>query len=123
MPVTTFRSLEQPMNSEHLSRRQFLEQAALAAGVLTLGSAAFAQSTSTASEVVAATGPATAAAAKRTASDLVELGKTGLKCSRLGLGLGSNNGQVQIAQGAEAFNGFIKHAFDQGITLLDIPIV
>jgi 1-deoxyxylulose-5-phosphate synthase len=106
------------MNSEHISRRQFLEQAALAAGVLALGSAC--QSTVGPTQAVATVpAAATTAAAKRTASDIVELGKTGLKCSRLGLGLGSNNGQVQIAQGAAAFNAFIKHAFDQGITLLD----
>jgi 1-deoxyxylulose-5-phosphate synthase len=67
----------------------------------------------------APTPAASAFAAKRTASDIVELGKTGLKCSRLGLGLGSNSGQVQLAGGTEAFNKLIKHAFDQGITLLD----
>jgi predicted aldo/keto reductase-like oxidoreductase len=105
------------MNPEHLSRRQFLEQAALAAGVLALGSACQSALGSTQAVVPA---PATNAAAKRTASDIVELGKTGLKCTRLGLGLGSNNGRVQTAQGQEGLNTLIKHAFDQGITLLDV---
>jgi 1-deoxyxylulose-5-phosphate synthase len=110
------------MDHKPLTRREFLEQTAIAAGALAFTSAGLrhaAAQTAPATEAAAtATAPATAAA-KRTASDLVELGKTGLKCSRLGLGLGSNNGQVQIAQGAAAFNAFIKHAFDQGITLLD----
>ena len=104
------------MNSEHLSRRQFLEQAAIAAGVLALGSVAGAQQSPASA---AASVPAATVAVKRTASDIVDLGKTGLKCSRLGLGLGSNNGQVQVAQGVAAFNAFIKHAFDQGVTLFD----
>jgi 1-deoxyxylulose-5-phosphate synthase len=95
------------MNSEHLSRRQFLEQAALAAGALVLGSSR------------APGQPAPAAAAKRTASDMVPLGNTGMKVSRLGIGLGSSNGNIQAAGGQEKFNGFIKHAFDQGITMFD----
>jgi 1-deoxyxylulose-5-phosphate synthase len=100
------------MNSKHLSRRRFLEQAALAAGGLVLASArGFGQAPT-------ATGQA-ATAAKRTASDIVPLGNTGLKVSRLGIGLGSSNGNVQAAGGQEKFNGFIKHAFDQGITTFD----
>ncbi len=100
------------MNSEHLNRRQFLEQAALAAGALVLGS-----SRARGQPAPAAT-PAVAAA-KRTASDVVPLGNTGLKVSRLGIGLGSSNGNIQAAAGQEKFNGFIKHAFDQGITMFD----
>jgi 1-deoxyxylulose-5-phosphate synthase len=99
------------MNSEHLSRRQFLERAALAAGALVIGA-------SPAPGQPAASAPASAAA-KRTASDIVPLGNTGLKVSRLGIGLGSSNGNIQAAGGQEKFNGFVKHAFDQGITMFD----
>jgi aryl-alcohol dehydrogenase-like predicted oxidoreductase len=49
----------------------------------------------------------------------VTLGKTGIKLSRLGLGLGTNNGIVQRNLGQEGFNSLIKYAYDQGITCLD----
>ena len=102
------------MKPENLSRRQFLGQAAVVAGTAVLASTASGQQ-------VAGTAPSTApdATARRTASDQVELGKTGLKVSRLGLGLEPNNGQEQAAMGQEGFNNFIKHAFDQGITMFD----
>jgi predicted aldo/keto reductase-like oxidoreductase len=102
------------VNFENLSRRQFLGHAAVAAGALALGSTVAGKALAQ----TAATAPA-AALARRTASDIVTLGNTGLKCSRLGLGLGSNNGDIQSALGQEGFNTFIKHAFDNGITLLD----
>ena len=105
------------MNKNQLSRREFLEQTAIAAGVLALGSAALGQE---GAAPAALTLPAAAsAAAKRTAADIVPLGNTGLKVSRLGIGLGSSNGSVQAAGGQEKFNAFIKHAFDQGITMFD----
>jgi len=86
-----------------LNRRQFLETAAVAAGAM-LGSTASGQAT---------------APAKRTAADLVPLGSTGLKVSRMGIGLGSSNGGAQAAGGQERFTAFIKHAYDQGITMFD----
>jgi 1-deoxyxylulose-5-phosphate synthase len=104
------------INSEHFSRREFLGQAALAAG------AAMLASTAGLCQEVSQTAPAAPpaiGAGKRTASDLVPLGNTGLKTSRLGIGLGTSNGQTQAAGGQERFNGFIKHAFDQGITMYD----
>jgi 1-deoxyxylulose-5-phosphate synthase len=102
------------MKSPSLSRRQFLEHMTLAAGAVVLA-------TTPACQQVASTEAPTPvlAAAKRTASDLVPLGNTGLKISRLGIGLGSSNGQVQATGGQERFNAFVKHAFDQGITSFD----
>src|SRR4051812_27870348 len=100
------------MSAKQINRRVFLEQSALAAGVAAMTSQAMGQATPT----PPATAPATSAA-KRAASDLVPLGNTGLKVSRLGIGLGSSNGSIQAAGGQEKFNGFIKHAFDQGITM------
>jgi len=60
-----------------------------------------------------------AAATKRTATDQVTLGNTGIKLSRLGIGTGSNNGHEQTAQGKEAFIKMIRHGYDSGITYID----
>src|ERR1041384_1058977 len=99
------------MKPKLVSRRQFLEQTVLAAGALAIGSAA--------TSIGGTSKAATVAAAKRTASDIVPLGNTGLKVSRLGIGLGSSNGYEQAAGGQEKFNGFVKHAYNQGITMFD----
>jgi predicted aldo/keto reductase-like oxidoreductase len=92
------------MKTNHLSRRQFLERSAAAAGALLLTSCPWFRAE---------------AATKRTAVDQVALGKTGLKLSRLGFGTGTNSGNVQHALGQEAFNKLIRYAYDQGITYFD----
>ena len=56
---------------------------------------------------------------KRTAVDLVTLGKTGIKTSRLGLGTGSQGGQVQRDLGPAGFDRLVRHAYDQGIRYFD----
>ena len=56
---------------------------------------------------------------RRTAVDQVPLGKTGLKLSRLGIGTGTNSGNVQRRLGHEEFNKLIRHAHDRGITYID----
>ena len=91
------------MNLSHLSRRQFLETSAVLAGA-----ALFKPLDLLAAEKL-----------KRTAADQVALGKTGLKCSRLGFGSGSNSGNVQRGLGQESFNRLIRYAYDQGITYID----
>jgi predicted aldo/keto reductase-like oxidoreductase len=89
------------MSPRTLSRRDFIRT-----------SAAFAS--------LVAAGPAVAAAAtKRTATDLVPLGKTGLKISRLGIGTGSNGGNVQRNLGQDEFNRLIRYAYDHGVTYID----
>ena len=92
------------MKTKDLSRRQFLERSAGAAGALLLTSSSWFSAQ---------------AAAKRTAVDQVALGKTGLKLSRLGFGTGSNSGNIQHALGQEDFNKLIHYAYDQGITYFD----
>ena len=87
-------------NSSRISRRGFLT------GSATLATSAIAPS------VVFAAG-------KRTATDTVVLGKTGLKLSRLGLGLGSHGGGVQYGLGKEGFNKLVRYAFDHGIRYFD----
>src|ERR1041385_4482604 len=94
------------MDARRFSRRQFLESSLTATSALVLG-------TSGLTPVRGATTP------KRTAVDQVTLGKTGVKLSRLGMGTGSNSGQVQHDLGREAFNGLVQYAYDQGITYFD----
>ena len=94
------------MNVSRFNRREFLHRSLAATSTLVLGT----------STILAAPGEA---AAKRTAADQVVLGKTGIKTSRLGMGTGSNSGQVQHDLGREGFNSLVKYAYDQGITSFD----
>jgi len=91
------------MQTNDITRRQFLGTSAVFTGAA----------------ILASMNPLAAQTAKRTAADQVELGKTGLKCSRLGLGAGTNSGNVQRSLGHEGFNKLIHYAYDQGITYFD----
>jgi predicted aldo/keto reductase-like oxidoreductase len=93
------------MNGKLLNRREFLHTSLNVTGAVVLGTAAAAQ--------------ATAATGKRTAVDQVNLGNTGIKLSRLGMGTGSNSGQVQFELGKENFKSLVRYAYDQGITYFD----
>lgn len=64
-------------------------------------------------------GTRAATAGRRTAADQVTLGRSGLKLSRLGIGVGSNSGNVQRSLGQDGFNRLIRHAYDRGITYID----
>jgi len=92
------------MKPNHLSRRQFIQRSAAAAGALLLPGSTWTRAQ---------------AATKRTAVDQVTLGKTGLKLSRLGMGTGSDSGNTQHALGQQAFNDLVHYAYDQGITYFD----
>jgi predicted aldo/keto reductase-like oxidoreductase len=59
------------------------------------------------------------AAGKRTATDQVTLGRSGVKLSRLGIGTGSNNGAVQRAMGQEGFTNLVHAAYERGVTYID----
>jgi hypothetical protein len=89
------------MKRTQFTRRQFLQTSLAATGAVVMGSHAL------------------AAPAKRTATDQMTLGNTGIKLSRLGMGTGSNSGAVQHDLGQEGFNSLIKYAYDQGITYFD----
>jgi len=90
------------MHVRVISRREFIERtAAVAGGVLLSPLAA-------------------RAAGKKTAVDLVPLGKTGLKPTRLGIGCGTTSGRVQQELGQEGFNRLVRYAYDQGIRYIDI---
>jgi predicted aldo/keto reductase-like oxidoreductase len=90
------------MHKTPITRRQFLERTAgVAGGVLLAPLAA-------------------QAAGKKTAVDLVPLGRTGLKPSRLGIGCGTTSGRVQQGLGQDGFNRLVRYAYDQGIRYIDI---
>ena len=90
------------MDVRVITRREFIERSAAMAGGVLLSPLAV------------------QAAAKKTAVDLVPLGKTGLKPSRLGIGCGTTSGRVQQELGQEGFNKLVRYAYDQGITYIDI---
>lgn len=94
------------MKHAYCNRRQFLQTSAAAAGALVLGAGVM-------PGALGATKP------KRSAVDQVALGQTGIKLSRLGMGVGSNSGQVQRDLGREGFNSLVRYAYDQGITYFD----
>ncbi len=89
------------MKYNHITRRDFLKEAAASAGVALVSShvAGF--------------------AAQKTATDQVTLGKTGIKLSRLGIGTGTVSGTVQRSLGHEKFNDVIRYAYERGITYID----
>ena len=99
-----------PPRHDHdgLNRRQFLKTSTTLAGTVLLSPWAWAE-----------TGTAAGPVVKRTATDQVTLGQTGIKLSRLGFGTGSNNGYIQTADGKSAFINLIHYAYDRGITYID----
>jgi predicted aldo/keto reductase-like oxidoreductase len=56
---------------------------------------------------------------RRTATDQVTLGKSGVRLSRLGIGTGTNNGQVQRDLGQEGFTRLVHAAYERGVTYID----
>ena len=91
------------MNTKY-SRRQFLKQTTFAVGALGLAQEGCLRAPS---------------AGKRTAVDEVTLGKTGIKLSRLGMGLGTDSGNTQKALGQDGLNKLVRYAYDQGIRYFD----
>ena len=83
-----------------LSRRDFL-RGTLAAGV------------------VATTPGWSRAAAKRSATDWVPLGNSGVQVTRLAFGTGTFGGKVQRELGQEAFTRLVRHAYDRGIRFFE----
>ena len=58
-------------------------------------------------------------AARRTATDMVTLGNSGMKATRLAFGTGSNNGHVQAALGQKEFSRLVAYAYDRGIRFFE----
>ena len=59
------------------------------------------------------------AANKRSATDLVTLGKANLQVTRLAFGTGSNNGHVQYALGQAEFSKLVAYAYERGIRFFE----
>jgi predicted aldo/keto reductase-like oxidoreductase len=57
--------------------------------------------------------------AKRSATDLVTLGKSNVKVTRLALGTGSHSGAVQRNLGQEQFTALVRYAYDRGIRFFE----
>jgi aryl-alcohol dehydrogenase-like predicted oxidoreductase len=58
-------------------------------------------------------------ATTRTATDVVTLGKSGMKVTRLAFGTGSGNGRVQAALGQQEFTRLVHYAYDRGIRFFE----
>ncbi len=100
-------------NREQVTRRDFIRKsaeiaggAALTSSLLTLGN-----------EAVSTT--AEAAPKKRSHSDIVTLGKSGVKITRMGLGTGTVNGKTQRDLGQEGFTKLVHYCYDHGIRYVD----
>ena len=82
------------------SRREFLKTG-LAAGVL------------------AGMGSLPLRAEPRTATDLITLGRSDVKVTRLAFGTGTKGGRVQQALGQDGFTQLVRHAYDRGIRFFE----
>jgi aryl-alcohol dehydrogenase-like predicted oxidoreductase len=80
----------------HFTRREFLKTG-LAVGTL------------------AASGSLPLSTQRGTATDMVMLGRSGVKVTRLAFGTGSFSGRVQRDLGQEGFTRLVRHAYDSGI--------
>lgn len=99
------------MEENKITRRRFLHTSAAL-----VGTAAVVPLTGSA---CATTSHVASAAASAATVDSVPLNKTGVQISRLGLGTGSNNGQVQRALGQAGFDRLVRYAYERGVTYID----
>jgi predicted aldo/keto reductase-like oxidoreductase len=60
-----------------------------------------------------------AAAARRSATDWVTLGNSGVEVTRLAFGTGTFGGKVQRELGQEGFTRLVRHAYDRGIRFFE----
>lgn len=74
---------------------------------------------SLAAGTIASIGTLPLRAAPRTASDVVTLGKSGMKVTRLAFGTGSGNGYVQASLGQKEFNRLVHYAYDHGVRFFE----
>src|SRR5512132_1314720 len=84
----------------HFTRREFLKTG-LAAGTL------------------AVSGTLPLSAQRGSATDMVMLGRSGVKVTRLAFGTGTLSGRVQRDLGQEGFTRLVRHAYDRGIRFFE----
>jgi aryl-alcohol dehydrogenase-like predicted oxidoreductase len=89
----------------HLSRRDFV-RTGLAAGALASTGSLSLQALQ-------------ASAAKKSATDWIILGDSGVKVTRLAFGTGSMSGAVQRSLGQEAFTKTVRYAYDNGVRFFE----
>jgi len=87
------------------TRREFLKTG-LAAGTLAMSGAL-------------PVGALSGAAQRGKATDLVTLGRSGVKVTRLAFGTGTISGKVQRELGQEGFTRLVRHAYDSGIRFFE----
>jgi aryl-alcohol dehydrogenase-like predicted oxidoreductase len=75
--------------------------------------------TTIAAGTIAGVGTLPLQAERRTATDMVTLGKSNLKVTRLAFGTGTNNGAVQAALGQQDFNRLVAYAYERGIRFFE----
>ncbi len=75
--------------------------------------------TTIAAGAVASAGTLPLHASRRTATDMVTLGNSGMKVTRLAFGTGSNSGYVQAALGQKEFTRLVHYAYDHGIRFFE----
>jgi predicted aldo/keto reductase-like oxidoreductase len=115
---------------EKLSRREFIGTAIAVTSVASAGALVAGSSTS---DAVVATPPAPNAQpavafasplpAPKKPTDLVQLGKSGIKISMVGVGTGSSGWGRQSNQtrlGQDEFTRLMRHSLDSGITFFDL---
>ena len=90
------------VKSNTISRRNFIKGSAGAVGVLGMTGLSWGEDKP-----------------KRTATDPVVLGKSGVVVSRLAMGTGTHNGQIQHDLGQEKFNKLVLYANERGITFFE----
>jgi predicted aldo/keto reductase-like oxidoreductase len=92
------------LEMSRLSRREFLGGLAAAGAAAWAGSLGLADDTKT---------------RIKSGTDLVTLGRSGIKTSVLGIGTGTVSGNEQRGLGQEKFTGLVHEAFDRGIRYID----
>jgi len=75
--------------------------------------------TGLAAGTLAVTGSLPLLARRGSATDVVTLGRSGVKVTRLAFGTGSISGQVQRGLGQEDFTRLVRHAYDRGIRFFE----
>ena len=93
-------------------RRSFLKTTVAAAGSLVPGAALL-------SSLSPAVFAAPAKVAKRSATDWVPLGKSGVQVTRLAFGTGTYGGKVQRELGQAEFTKLVRYAYDHGIRFFE----
>src|SRR5499427_8949037 len=85
----------------HCSRRNFLKAGLASAALVRVG------------------GVPLIGAEKRSATDWVTLGKSGVKVTRLAFGTGTISGKVQRELGQDEFTRLVRYAYDKGIRFFE----